>query len=89
MLVTISGLEAKSCRRPRCHVDTLARGREAVQALVQRARGGRPGDGSVAPVSAPVAAKLAAVAAGRQRAGHVAHRGEVPGVGVVDGTCCP
>ena len=39
---------------------------------------------SVAPVSAPVAAKLAAVAApGRQRArGHVAHRGEVPGVGV-------
>ena len=36
---------------------------------------------SVAPVSAPVAAKLAAVAAP-----HVAHRGEVPGVGrVVDG----
>ena len=38
---------------------------------------------SVAPVSAPVAAKLE----GRQcPCGHVAHRGEVPGVGrVVDG----
>ena len=41
---------------------------------------------SVAPVSAPVAAKLAQ---GRQcPRGHVAHRGEVPGVGrVVDGEC--
>ena len=46
---------------------------------------------SVAPVSAPVAAKLAAVAAPEAVSvpvGHVAHRGEVAGVGrVVDGEC--
>ena len=44
---------------------------------------------SVAPVSAPLAAKLAAVAAPdavKRARGHVAHRGEVPCVGrVVDG----
>ena len=45
---------------------------------------------SVAPVSAPMAAKLAAVAAPKavSARGHVAQRGEVPGVGrVVDGEC--
>ena len=70
---------------------SAARGREgAVQALaVQRARGGRPGDGQLGARerTGGCEACRGCCARGRQRArGHVAHRGEVPGVGrVVDG----
>ena len=70
---------------------SAARGREgAVQALaVQRARGGRPGDRQRGARDRPggCEARRGRCARGRQRArGHVAHRGEVPGVGrVVDG----
>ena len=72
---------------------SAARGREgAVQALaVQRARGGRPGDGQRGARERPggCEARRGCCARGRQCArGHVAHRGEVAGVGrVVDGEC--
>ena len=72
---------------------SAARGREgAVQALaVQRARGGRPGDGQRGARERPGGreARRGCCARGRQcPRGHVAHRGEVPGVGrVVDGEC--
>ena len=72
---------------------SAARGREgAVQALtVQRARGGRPGDGQrgARERTAGREARRGCCARGRQcPRGHVAHRGEVPGVGrVVDGEC--
>ena len=72
---------------------SAARGREgAVQALaVQRARGGRPADcqRGARQRSGGSEACRGCCARDRQRAsGHVAHRGEVPGVGrVVDGQC--
>ena len=72
---------------------SAARGREgAVQALaVQRARGGRPGDRQRGARDRPGGCEACRgrCAQGRQRArGHVARRGEVPGVGrVVDGQC--
>ena len=72
---------------------SAARGREgAVQALaVQRARGGRPGDGQRGARERPGGREACrgCCARGRQcPRGHVAHRGEVPGVGrVVDGEC--
>ena len=85
VLVTVSVLEAKSCGAAR-HVEG------AVQALaVQRARGGRPGDCQRGARDRPggCEARRRCCAGGRQRArGHVARRGEVPGVGrVVDGEC--
>ena len=72
---------------------SAARGREgAAQALaVQRARGGRPADcqRGARERTGGSEARRGGCARGRQRAsGHVAHRGEVPGVGrVVDGEC--
>ena len=98
MLVTAS-VEAKSCGaetvpelvtspQTTLPVDTPPLVAVKVQSRLSQSSGpaeAAPVMVSVAPVSAPVAAKLAAVAAQRAR-GHVAHRGEVPGVGrVVDG----
>ena len=99
VLVTMSVLEAKSCgaetvpelvtaadHAARRH--SAARGREgAVQALaVQRARGGRPGDGQRGARERPGGreARRGCCARGRQcPRGHVAHRGEVPALAVL------
>ena len=101
VLVTMSVLEAKSCGaetvpelvtspQTTLPVDTPPLVAVKVQSRLSQSSGpaeAAPVMVSVAPVSGAVAAKLAA--RGRQRArGHVAHRGEVPGVGrVVDGEC--
>ena len=97
MLVTTSVLKAKSCGaetvpelvalpQTTLPVDTPPLMAAKVQSRLSQSSGpaeAAPVMVSVAPVSAPVAAKLE----GRQcPCGHVAHRGEVPGVGrVVDG----
>ena len=94
VLVTVSVLEAKSCGaetvpelvtspHTTLPVDTPPLVAVKVQSRLSQSSGpaeAAPLTVSVAPVSAPAAAKLCR--------GHVAHRGEVPGVGrVVDGEC--
>ena len=102
VLVTMSVLDAKSCGaetvpelvtspHTTLPVDTPPLVAVKVQSRLSQSSGpveAAPVMVSVAPVSAPVAAKRCC-ARGRQRArGHVAHRGEVAGVGrVVDGEC--
>ena len=71
---------------------SAARGREgAVQALaVQRARGGCPGDGQRGARERPrwLRSSPRLLRPSQCPRGHVAHRGEVPGVGrAVDGEC--
>ena len=90
---TVSVLEAKSCGaetvpelvtspHTTLPVDTPPLVAVKVQSRLSQS------SGPAAPVSAPVAAKLAAVAAPEAVNVPVAHRGEVPGVGrVVDGEC--
>ena len=94
VLVTVSVLEAKSCGaetvpelvtspRTTLPVDTPPLVAVKVQSRLSQSAGPRrPVMVSVAPVSAPVPeACRGCCARGRQRArGHVAHRGEVPGV---------
>ena len=97
VLVTMSVLDAKSCGaetvpelvtspQTTLPVDTPPLVAVKVQSRLSQSSG--PVEAAPVIVSvAPVAAKLAALAA---PCGHVAHRGEVPGVGrVVDGQRCP